>query len=87
MSIFRVLGPLGLVAVLPWQAQTALIALVLIVALAGISFLWRSQGEVWSFLYRMRTIEWGSFKIVMKDSEDIDKNKGYSSARFEIKKS
>src|SRR5262245_19024365 len=86
MSVFRVLGPLGLVAVLPWQAQAALIALVLIVSLAAISFLWRSQGEVWNFLHCVRTIECGPFKIVMKDNEDVDKNKGHSSTPLEIKK-
>ena len=73
MSGFKVLGPLGLIAVLSWQAQTALVALVLIVALAGISFLRRSQGELWSFLHHTSIIKWGSFEIVMKHDEDGDK--------------
>lgn len=76
MSTFKILGPLGLLAVLSWQAQTALVVLVLLVSLAAISFLWRSRGEVWSFLHHARYIQWGSLKIVMRNDSAVEDHPG-----------
>ena len=59
-STFNTLGWLGLIAVLSWQAQTAFAVLAPLVSLAAIFFLWKS-------LKNVRYIQWGSFKMVMKD--------------------